>query len=58
MTTTASYTYTATEESVPATEKGQIELKVKTTSWKDNNIELKEAMLMPTLKNNLLSVSK
>lgn len=29
MTTTARYTYTATEESVSATEKGQIELKVK-----------------------------
>ena len=44
--------YTATEESVKSAGKGQIKIKVSS-----NEIKLKEAMLVPDFKNNLLSVS-
>lgn len=45
--------FTATEESVKSDGKGQVKLKVNAT----NEVKLKEAILVPSFKNNLLSVS-
>ncbi|XP_076686075.1 uncharacterized protein LOC143378147 [Andrena cerasifolii] len=50
--------YTATEESVNSMGKGQIELKINIANKNKNNIKLKEAMFVPSFKNNLMSVSK
>lgn len=50
--------YTATEDSVKSRGTGNVEMKVKLRNSKVNNINLKDTILVPQFKNNLLSVSR
>lgn len=50
--------YTVTDESVNSIGKGQIEMKVNVFNKHKNDIKLSQAVLVPSFKNNLLSVSQ
>lgn len=49
--------YTAAEDCVKSEGKGEVNIKVQAEGNKPNDIRLQEAMLVPTFKSNLLSVS-